>query len=877
MESHMYENLRKLINVVDELRDVGLQQFINLPRICVCGTQSSGKSSVLESIVGLDFLPRGEGVVTRRPLEMRLVHLSETSHKAEEAWAVFEGDREKKKFTDFEQVRKEIDRLTDQVAGQNKGIVDDPIVLTIYATQCPDLTLIDLPGITRVPLKGSEQNDDIERVTRDMSMRYVNDPRTIVLAVISANTDISTSDALQLARRADPKGVRTIGVITKIDLMDRGTDAVRMLQGEDIPLRLGYVGVRNRSQQDIRSGKKIKDALEDEKMFFANHPTYRALPPTLLGSRSLTDKLTKVLFRHIRHFLPEIKREINVRVRTLQGRLDELGLGVPVDVAERVQLIWTMITDYCEIYKSTIRGKYDRKLQHYFENELPGGAHIRALFNELLEEFVDISVTKEMSDVDIDTAIRMHEGDSLPGFPSPDTFEYLILPHLKKIQTPVVECLDRVAQAMEALSQKIANRVFGRFPKLADRVLEMATAIMSREKEGTKKIIDELVAAETGYLFTNDSDYLLQHGAMIPMQQQQQQLMQTQQMQQMRAVGNGPVSHPPGSSPSVDGNPPQQSAADLFANSAAQAATGAVVSQAQSAFASGVQASGAWGAPGGRKKTRYSAAFLQEIRRRLDAYFNIVLRNVRDTVPKVIGYFLVRSIQEKLQFELYNELNKADLISELLGEPPHIVEERKAIQGQLGVFKKAATVLQRDPHIASLNLDMLDENFEADLAEHVMGRDRPQQPAATPAPTANGPSSVAVPAPAPPPPHAQLRGQPSAPGAPTRPASSPMPPQQQPPQAGGGGGLPRAGSGGHMAGGAEAGQVPSGQPPSQARQGLFNAQASPQTGSGGGQTVGGGTSGGGAGKPSLFGSGEGQQGGQTHKKAPSNPLGGLFN
>lgn len=75
LKAPLFENLRKLINVIDELRDVGLQNYITLPRIAVLGTQSSGKSSLLESIVGLDFLPRGEGVVTRRPLEMRLVHI----------------------------------------------------------------------------------------------------------------------------------------------------------------------------------------------------------------------------------------------------------------------------------------------------------------------------------------------------------------------------------------------------------------------------------------------------------------------------------------------------------------------------------------------------------------------------------------------------------------------------------------------------------------------------------------------------------------------------------------------------------------------------------------------------------------------------------
>ena len=147
----MYQQLRKFINVIDELRDVGLQNYIKLPRICVLGTQSAGKSSVLESIVGLDFLPRGDGVVTRRPLELRLNHSQENI----QPWGKFE-EVPNKKFTDFQEVKQTIDFLTDKVCGKSKNIIDKPIVLHIYSHTCPDLTLVDLPGITRIPMAGSD-------------------------------------------------------------------------------------------------------------------------------------------------------------------------------------------------------------------------------------------------------------------------------------------------------------------------------------------------------------------------------------------------------------------------------------------------------------------------------------------------------------------------------------------------------------------------------------------------------------------------------------------------------------------------------------------------------------------------------------------------
>lgn len=158
------------------------------------------------------------------------------------------------------------------MAGTSKNIVDDPIILTIFSNTCPDLTLIDLPGITKVPLKNSGQTEDIEQVTKDMATRYITDARTIILVVLPANQDMSTSDGLKLAREIDGNGTRTIGVITKIDIMDRGVDAKRMLMGEDITLHHGFVGVVNRSQKDIQDSMRVANALENEKKYFATTP-----------------------------------------------------------------------------------------------------------------------------------------------------------------------------------------------------------------------------------------------------------------------------------------------------------------------------------------------------------------------------------------------------------------------------------------------------------------------------------------------------------------------------------------------------------------------------------------------------------------------------
>jgi dynamin 1-like protein len=742
----LYENLRALITVVDELRDVGLQNYISLPRIAAIGTQSSGKSSAIESIVGLDFLPRGGGVVTRRPLELRLVHLNTQEYSGDQSWAIFERNPEKK-ITDFNQVRAEIERQTDEVAGKNKGIINDPIVLTIYSTNAPDLSVIDLPGITRVPVKGSDQTEDVEKLTRDMTLHYIKDPRTIILAVLPANQDMSVSDALQMARQVDPSGIRSIGVVTKIDIMDQGTDAVKMLRGEDVPLKLGYVGVKMRSQQDIQTNKAVKDALKDEKEWFDNHRTYGKLPPGLVGTPVLIDKLTKILFLHIRRFLPDIKKEINEKRRSVQDRLDELGEGVPVEDAERVQVMWTMVTDYCDMFKNTIRGKYDRKLQRYMANlpgggadaSMSGGARVRGIMNDFLLDFMETNITNEMSDDDIDRAIRMHEGDSLPGFPSPDTFEFLALPHLQKIALPSVECVHNVAAALDLLAQRMAQAVFRRFPKLAESALAMTQDIIQREKDAARIIVEQQVGCSTGYLFTNDPVYLEVHGSMEPMYKNAQ---------------AKPQAPPPEEEKREPGKFEQ--------------ATQQVKDKSQAAYQSVSTWVGKHESPQ-RRQQRYSGPFVQEIRKRLDSYFSLTVRNVRDCVPKAIGYYLVRAVLDKLQFELLNALNQGEKIQELLGEPAHIMEERKQLNAQLKVLQSASNVLTRDPNLVSMAFEEEEEQqaaarppapkAPAAARPAAGGGSAPTQPSQTFAPVPSSRTSPGNPAPAPAAPQRQVAAQ----------------------------------------------------------------------------------------------------------------------
>lgn len=317
--------------------------------------QSSGKSSVIESLVGRTFLPRGTGIVTRRPLILQLVYtpLDDREHRSSdlgtvnvEEWGRFLHIKNKI-FSDFEEIRREIENETDRMAGSNKGICPEPINLKIYSTKVVNLTLVDLPGITKVPV--GDQPEDIEMQIKDLLVKYIENPNSIILAVTAANTDMATSESLKMAKDVDPDGRRTLAVLTKLDLMDAGTDAIDILCGRVIPVKLGIIGVMNRSQQAINDKKMIEEQLRDEAAYLQRkYPTLA----TRNGTPYLAKTLNRLLMHHIRDCLPELKTRVNVMASQFQSLLNSYG----EDVTDKSQCLLQIITKFASAYCSTIEG-----------------------------------------------------------------------------------------------------------------------------------------------------------------------------------------------------------------------------------------------------------------------------------------------------------------------------------------------------------------------------------------------------------------------------------------------------------------------------------------------------------------------------------------
>ncbi|XP_056143365.1 dynamin-3 isoform X1 [Lampris incognitus] len=488
------EDLIPLINKLqDAFSTIGQSCNLDLPQIAVVGGQSAGKSSVLENFVGRDFLPRGSGIVTRRPLILQLVN-----NKAEYAEFLHCKGR---KFVDFDEVRAEIEAETDRITGSNKGISSIPINLRVYSPHVLNLTLIDLPGMTKVAV--GDQPVDIEHQIRDMLLQFITKESCLILAVTPANTDLANSDALKIAKEVDPQGVRTIGVITKLDLMDEGTDAKDILENKLLPLRRGYIGVVNRSQKDIDGKKDIRAALAAERKFFLSHPGYRHMAERM-GTPHLQKTLNQQLTNHIRDTLPGLRSKLQSQLLSLEKEVEEYKNFRPDDPTRKTKALLQMVQQFGVDFEKCIEGSGDQ----VDTNELSGGAKINRIFHERFPfELVKIVFDEKELRREISHAIKNVHGVRTGLFTPDLAFEAIVKKQIVKLKTPCLKCIDLVIQELINTVRQCTNKL-GSYPRLREETERIVTTYV-REREGkTKDQVLLLIDIELSYINTNHEDFI---------------------------------------------------------------------------------------------------------------------------------------------------------------------------------------------------------------------------------------------------------------------------------------------------------------------------------------------------------------------------------
>ncbi|GAB4838401.1 Dynamin- protein 3A [Ancistrocladus abbreviatus] len=720
-----------VIPIVNKLQDIAAQlgssPAFDLPQVAVVGSQSSGKSSVLEALVGRDFLPRGSDICTRRPLVLQLVQTKRKPDGSEEEWGEFL-HLPGKRFYDFHEIRREIQAETDREAGSNKGVSDKQIRLKIFSPNVLDITLVDLPGITKVPV--GDQPTDIEAQIRTMIMSYIKIKSCLILAVTPANSDLANSDALQMAGIADPDGHRTIGVITKLDIMDRGTDARNFLLGKVIPLKLGYVGVVNRSQEDIMLNRSIKDALVAEERFFRSRPVYSDLADWC-GIPQLAKKLNQILVQHIKAVLPSLKAQISAQLVSVAKEHASYGETVESKAGQGT-VILNFLSKYSEAFSSMIEGKNEEMST----SELSGGARIHYIFQSIfVKSLEEVDPCEDLSDDDIRTAVQNASGPKSALFVPEVPFEVLVRRQIARLLDPSLQCARFIYDELIKMSHRCLVSELQRFPVLRKRMDEVIGNFLREGLQPAEAMIGHIIEMEMDYINTSHPSFI---GGSAAVEQASQHLSSSKATVSHVKLKDGVDDKAPASERGVKSRAILARPANGLISEQGIRPTAAVEKTAHSGGSTNSSwgISSIFGVTDNRNSSKQSGsnvsynepphtmehAFLMihlkepptilrpsETHTRdeaieiavtkllLKSYYDIVRKNVEDFVPKAIMHFLVNHTKRELHNVFIKKLYRENLFEEMLQEPDEVAMKRKQTREKLRILNQAFRVLDELP------------------------------------------------------------------------------------------------------------------------------------------------------------------------------------
>ncbi|XP_042322824.1 dynamin-1-like protein isoform X4 [Sceloporus undulatus] len=573
--------------------------------------------------------------------------------------------------------------------------------------------------MTKVPV--GDQPKDIELQIRELILRFISNPNSIILAVTAANTDMATSEALKIAREVDPDGRRTLAVITKLDLMDAGTDAMDVLMGRVIPVKLGIIGVVNRSQLDINNKKSVADSIRDEYGFLQKK--YPSLA-NRNGTKYLARTLNRLLMHHIRDCLPELKTRINVLAAQYQSLLNSYGEPVDDKSATLLQLITKFAAEYCNTIEGTAK---------YIEtSELCGGARICYIFHETFGRTLEsVDPLGGLNTIDILTAIRNATGPRPALFVPEVSFELLVKRQIKRLEEPSLRCVELVHEEMQRIIQHCSNystQELLRFPKLHDAIVEVVTSLLRRRLPVTNEMVHNLVAIELAYINTKHPDFADACGLINNNIEEQQR--RNRLAREMPPAGSRDKStKPPGAlapssqetstagSAEVDGK-----TSPAMGEGAPESGTGnwrgmlktsraeEILAEEKSKPVTVLPASPQKGhavnlldvpVPVARKLSAREQRDCEVIERLIKSYFLIVRKNIQDSVPKAVMHFLVNHVKDALQSELVGQLYKALLLDDLLTESEDMAQRRKEAADMLQALQRASQIIAeiRETHL----------------------------------------------------------------------------------------------------------------------------------------------------------------------------------
>jgi hypothetical protein len=539
-QTHLSDpNILKLGNMLQTMLKHVDNHDIDIPTIISFGSQSSGKSSVINGILAMDILPTGSAITTRTPLRLELTQILEEDvleqprmefgsySGSKMAWRtnkVVEISLPIPTKRQLEDVSAQIELLTKQLAGDSQNVSSQEINIKLFSPLVPNLTIIDLPGVVQVACRDRGQPENIKEQILNMAEKYAMKKNTVIMAVMQARPDLEADNCFEHLKKWDPEGKRTLGVLTKTDLLIDG-DVSDYLTGncsDDLKLGLGYFAVRNRSFEEMKT-YTAEEGCQLEMKYFKDHPIYaKGLDKVYrnrFGVKNLSSSLSGILVGLLKSVLPSVVHDLKC-LRDKTGRsLDIMGTAVPKEVENTTPMIHNLITYFTTSFVSGVSNTRGTS------KDTNTGRSIKGNFENFRKEVTSIKPfslgnQEGFTDQFIRQVIQNFEGNSMAiSVPPIEILEHCVRETSKDPFKTLITCshtaLSRIKNDLNILSDNILTLPrFKRFPKIVEFVSKTLNKLVEEEEISTRQAIRNLIRMEECYVWTEDTAFRNRLGSM---------------------------------------------------------------------------------------------------------------------------------------------------------------------------------------------------------------------------------------------------------------------------------------------------------------------------------------------------------------------------
>ncbi|XP_030439470.1 dynamin-related protein 4C-like [Syzygium oleosum] len=624
------DRIRPLLDAVDRLRNLMvMKEGIQLPTIVVVGDQSSGKSSVLESLAGIN-LPRGQGICTRVPLIMRLQDNPYADRP--ELYLEFNG---KVVHTDEAHISEAINAATEEIAGHGKGISNAPLTLVVKKVGVPDLTMVDLPGITRVPVHGQPEN--IYEQISEMIMEYIRPEESIILNVLSATVDFSTCESIRMSQMVDKTGKRTLAVVTKADKAPEGLH--EKVTADDVNIGLGYVCVRNRIGDE-----SYEEARLEEAKLFDMHPQLSMIDKSIVGVPVLAQKLMQIQATIMAKCLPEIVRKINDKLNANVAELKRMPKNLS-SVAEAMTAFMQIMGLAKEsLRKVLLRGEFD---EYPDEKNMHCTARLVEMLNHYSDELQnctenDPRINFMLEEMDV---LEEAKGIGLPNFLPRTAFVTVLQQKVKRVSSKPLSFVVRVWDYIEGVVIRVLMRHSENYPQLQSLTRRAACNLINKMKEKAMIRMMEIVEMEKLTDYTCNPEYMSEWNKLM-----------CQQDMFMEAIND------------------ESKPSNIVLQGIGEVDVGNLR----------------------HRKQLIQQAF--DLKMRMMAYWKIVLRRFVDSMALHLLFSVQNLVNKEMEMEIVGELigpNGSGGIERMLEEAPAVAAKREKLNRSIKLLRESAEVVSK--------------------------------------------------------------------------------------------------------------------------------------------------------------------------------------